>query len=92
LQLGDTAEGGELYREEQRERQQRQRGRGNRLHHEKLGQKLRLWSGWIFKITFLVRIFFFCTFFWRATVCEPLLCLCRPFFWDMSGFELRELP
>ncbi|MFN9910241.1 MAG: hypothetical protein ACK56F_29705, partial [bacterium] len=23
--------------------------------------------------------FFFCIFFWRARVCRPLLCLCRPF-------------
>jgi hypothetical protein len=22
---------------------------------------------------------FFCIFFWRATVCRPHLCLCRPF-------------
>ncbi len=31
--------------------------------------------------------------FWLARMCWPLLCLCRPFvFFEMSGFELRELP
>ncbi len=32
--------------------------------------------------------------FGRARVFCPLLCLCRPFlyFWEMSGFEPRELP
>ncbi len=36
----------------------------------------------------------FCIFFWRARLCWPLLCLCRPLhdFWGMSEFELRMLP
>ncbi len=29
--------------------------------------------------TIYKKFFFFCIFFWRARVCRPLLCLCRPF-------------
>jgi hypothetical protein len=42
-----------------------------------------------------VHHFQYCVFIWRARVCWPLLCLCRPFFYffcEMSGFEPRELP
>ncbi len=36
---------------------------------------------------------FFVYFFWRARVCGPLLCFCRPFcIFEMCGFEPRELP
>ncbi len=35
------------------------------------------------------KLFYF-LFFWRARVCWPLLCLCRPLlyiFWEISGFD-----